>query len=355
MNRLFALIKMLGRLFLTLLILLLTLWGAMAMGYQLALPVLITAAFIIVWCLLGLLWLKRLWQRRTAWAVIGQTVSFVILLIWWNTLQPSNERIWSDDVAQITHGVIDGDQLTLHNVRHFDWRSDEDYDIHWETRQYDLNQLSSVDMTTSYWGMPAIAHVIVSFGFDDGRFLAFSVEIRKEKGESYSEIGGFFKQFELSVIAADERDVIRVRTNVRGEDDYLYRVRLPKQDIRALLIAYVRQTNELVDEPRFYNTFTTNCTTLVFQMMRHIINGLPLDYRLLLTGYLPSYVESVGGLEPGHSLDELKRRGRITNRAKAANDSPKFSRLIRLDVPGWETLEKSWYQHPVDESVLILP
>src|SRR5690606_7579582 len=100
----------------------------------------------------------------------------------------------------------DGNQLTVHNVRNFNWRSEQDYDVAWETRRYELNQLSSLDLSTSYWGMPAIAHILVSFGFADGRFLTFTVEVRKEKGEAYSEIGGFFKEFELSIVATDERD-----------------------------------------------------------------------------------------------------------------------------------------------------
>lgn len=235
----------------------------------------------------------------------------------------------------MTHGRAEGSQVTLHNVRNFDWRSDEDYDPRWETRRYDLDQLTSVDLATSYWGMPAIAHVLASFGFDDGQFVVFTVEIRKERGESYSEIGGFFKQFELSIVAADERDALRVRTNVRNEDVYLYRVNMSEEAMRALFLSYIQQTNQLQQEPRFYNTITANCTTIVFDMMRQIIRGLPLDYRLLLTGYLPGYVQDVGGLEQNLKLEELRQQGRITERARRAGNNMDFSRVIRDGVPGW--------------------
>ncbi len=126
----------------------------------------------------------------------------------------------------MTNGTIDGNRVTLRNVRNFAWRTPTEYIARWETRCYDLERLVSVDMIMSYWSRRTIAHMLVSFGFEDGEHVAFSVEIRRERHESYSEIGGFFKEFELSVIAADERDVVRVRTNVRGEDAYLYRVRM---------------------------------------------------------------------------------------------------------------------------------
>lgn len=191
-----------------------------------------------------------------------------------------------------------------------------------------------MDLITSYWGMPAIAHILVSFGFEDGRFLLFSVETRKEKGESYSAISGFFKQYEVSILATDERDALRVRTNVRGEDDNLYRIVLSAPQRKALLLSYVEQANDLLIHPRFYNTVTANCTSIVFDMMNTIVTGLPMDYRLLLTGYLPGYVHDVGGLQPGHSLEALRESGRITERAKE-DPNTGFSVRIREGVPGW--------------------
>jgi hypothetical protein len=188
-------------------------------------------------------------------------------------------------------------------------------------------------MILSYWTIQAIAHVLISFGYDDGTQVVFSVEIRPEKGESFSSIGGFFKEFELSILAADERDVIRVRTNMRGEDDYLYRIRMPKADMRSLFLAYVAQANELVHTPRFYNTVTVNCTTLIYHMMKRIDGSLPLDYRLLLSGYLPSYVYKVGGLDRRYTLEQLRSFGRITDRARAADRSNTFSADIRRGVP----------------------
>lgn len=330
---------MIGRIFLrllvTLMMVLATAWGSLALWYQLPMTTASKYAFIALWCMLALGLLFALWRRRPWLALGGFLLLFALLLVWWNTLAPSNQRVWVDDLAKLTTGRVEGSQVTLNNVRNFDWRSDEDYVPRWETRRYVLDRLTSVDLATSYWGMPAIAHVLVSFGFDDGQFVVFTVEIRKERGERYSEIGGFFKQFELSIVAADERDALRVRTNVRDEDVYLYRVNMSEEAMRALFLSYIEQTNQLEEGPRFYNTITANCTTIVFDMMRQIVQGLPMDYRLLLTGYLPDYVRDVGGLQANLGLEELQRRGRITERAQQAGDDPEFSRLIRDGVPGW--------------------
>jgi Domain of unknown function (DUF4105) len=309
-------------------------WGAFALWYQAPGGQALKTLSVMLWIAFSLALLLALWQGRTAVSLLAFAVAFGALLIWWQRIAPSNDRIWADDVAQMTTGAVDGNRVTLSNVRNFDWRSDTDYTQRWETRSYDLNRLNSVDMIMSYWSGPAIAHMLISFGFDDGAHVVFSVEIRREKIESFSEIGGFFKEFELSIIAADERDVIRVRTNVRGEDDYLYRIHMPASAMRSLFLGYVGEANSLVRAPRFYNTITVNCTTLVYHMMKRIVGYLPLDYRLILSGYLPEYVYGVGGLDQRYSFQELHAKGRITDRAKKADRSDAFSADIRQGIPG---------------------
>jgi hypothetical protein len=174
--------------------------------------------------------------------------------------------------------------------------------------------------------------MLISFGFNDGQHVAFSVEVRRRKNATYPELGGFFKRDGLSIIAADERDVIRVRTNVRGEDAYLYRILIPAAAIRSLFLGYIAEANALLTTPRFYNTITVNCTTLVYHMMQRIVGYLPLNYRLLFSGYLPEYVYRVGGLDRRFSLQELRARGRITDRAISADRSESFSADIRRGI-----------------------
>jgi hypothetical protein len=258
---------------------------------------------------------------------------------WWGTILPSQNRLWADDVSRQLHAHVDGNIVTMDNVRNFEWRSDTDYTQRWETRSYDLDRLRSVDVALSYWSGPAIAHTLVSFGFDDGQFVTFSIEIRKERGESFSSVGGFFKQFETSLVAADEHDIMRVRTNVRGEDVYMYRVRLPQQEMRSLFVAYLGESAALVREASFYNTLTANCTTIVYALAKRIVPGLPMDWRLLASGYLPDYLYDVGGLTPGYSMEALRAAGRITDRAIATDKAApgvNFSQAIRQGLPGLE-------------------
>ena len=174
-------------------------WGTFALGYQLPGHHALKILGVTLWAVLSLTVLAALWSRRIARGLGVFSVAFALLLIWWHRLPPSNDYVWAEDVAQMTSGIVSGQHVTLSNVRNFDWRSDNDYTQRWETRHYDLDKLRSVDMIMSYWAGPAIAHMLVSFGFEDADYVVFSVEIRPRKGDSFSEIGGFFKEFGLSI------------------------------------------------------------------------------------------------------------------------------------------------------------
>ncbi|HEY2683842.1 MAG TPA: DUF4105 domain-containing protein [Steroidobacteraceae bacterium] len=321
---------------LSLLLILPAAWGVVALWYQAAGGRLGKFFWILLWLVLALAFVADIWRGHAALGTALFTVQFALLLLWWHRIPPSNDRPWADDVARMSHGRTSGDIVTLYEVRNFDWQTRDEYRQRWETRSYDLNDLHSVDMILSYWTGPAIAHMLMSFGFANDEQVAFSVEIRRERGEAFSEIGGFFKQFELSIIACDERDVVRVRTNVRGEDAYLYRLNVPPSAMRSLFLGYVEEANKLIDTPRFYNTITVNCTTLVYHMMKRIVGYLPLDPRVLFTGYLAGYVYRVGGLDQRYSLDELTRLGHITERARRSDRSDSFSADIRRTIPPLE-------------------
>ncbi|MDH7797229.1 MULTISPECIES: DUF4105 domain-containing protein [unclassified Beijerinckia] len=309
-------------------------WGALALWYQFPGAPVAKWTAVAVWALLALVAIVTLvlGQRKLPLLYLA---ALAALLLWWVNITPRNDRLWADDVARATRAEVDPgnpDIVRLTQVRNFDWRSETDYTPRWEARTYDLSRLATVDLVLSYWSSPAIAHTLVSFGFEGGDHVTFSVEIRKQKGQEFSEIGGFFKEFALSLIAADERDIIRLRSNVRKEDVYLYRIGLTRPAMRSLFLSYVDQANSLAETPRWYNTVTANCTTIVYEMVKRIVPGLPLDYRLLFSGYLPEYVYDVGGLVPGHSLDELRRSGRIADRAIAADRDPHFSQAIRAGM-----------------------
>lgn len=320
-------------------------WGCMALLVHAPQRHHIAHALAVVW---GLAWLMLLGygalQRRILPIAAGGLALMLALLAWWATIAPQADRLWAADVAQLVNIETDKDQthlVHLHNVRNFTWRSDTDFTPRWETRSYDLDQLRSVDVATSYWMGPAIAHTLVSFGFQDGQHVVFSIEIRKEQHEQFDALAGFFKQYEMALVAADERDILAVRTNVRGEQVYLYRVNMAPESMRELFMAYAQQARQLRYAPRFYHTLTANCTTIVWQLARRIGHDLPLDWRLLASGYLPEYLRDVGALASMQPLETLRVQGDITARAKnwqapaGADDaaaSAHFSRHIRAGM-----------------------
>jgi len=316
-------------------------WGALALHFELPGPPPVVIAVIAAWLVIGLIaLLAPLWKRhhrRASWVPRALfMLALIVIVMWWQSLEPSNDRDWAPDVARQLSAERNGDRVTLHNVRDFEWQTPDTAIPRWETREYDLSQLDAVDMVVSYWMGPAIAHTLVTFGFDDGRHLTFSVEIRREKNEAFSISGGFFKQFELNLIAADENDILRLRSNVRGEDVYLYRVGLTPEARRELFLAYLDEAERLRQTPEFYNTLTSNCTTIVFDMVDRIVSGLPRDIRLILSGYLPEYVYDIGGLDTSHPLEFLRSRGYIDPRAQEISynaGSEAFSRAIRDGIP----------------------
>ena len=318
------------------------LWGGMALHLHIPNRYRLPEALILVW---GFAWLVALgWavlQRRLLPLMAGGLALMLGLLVWWSTITPQTQRDWADDVSRqvrITTDVQQPELVQVDHVRNFRWRSDTDYTQQWETRRYDLRQLRSVDVALSYWMGPAIAHTLVSFGFSDGQQLVFSIEIRKERHEQFDPVAGFFKQYEMVLVAADERDILAVRTNVRDEQVHLYRVKLPQQEMRELFMAYARQATQLEHAPRFYHTLTANCTTIIWQLARRIGQPLPTDARLLASGYLPEYLRDTGALESMQPLEVLRTTGDITARAQqwrppaGLNDaaaSVHFSRHIR--------------------------
>ena len=261
-------------------------------------------------------------------------VSGLLLVVaWWSQIAPRSDRDWTPDVARLPRASIVGSRMTIENVRNFEYRSETDFTERWETRTYDLDRLRGFDMFLSFWGPTLIAHTIASWEFDDAPPLAISIETRKEKGEAYDALRGFFRQFELYYVVADERDVIGVRTNHRGERTYLYRMRISTESARAVLLDYLEEINRLADQPRWYNALTHNCTTTIRMHGQHIREAGALDWRMLLNGRLDELGYERGRLDTSLPFPELKAKSEITEKAKAAGVSPDFSRLIREGLP----------------------
>src|SRR5437667_581572 len=256
-----------------------------------------------------------------------------LVAVWWLTLKPSNDRAWQPDVAQIAWAETNGDEVTIHNVRNCDYRTDTDFTQHWETRTVRLSQITGMDVAINYWGSPWISHPIVSFQFSDGLPLCFSIETRKTVGQKYSALDGLYRQYTLIYVVADERDVIRLRTNYRREDVYLYRTLASPAQARERFLEYIKTMNILHEHPRWYNEVTANCTTSI-RTQRSVNERAPWDWRMLINGKADEllyerHAIATGGLP----FSELKQRSLIDARARAADDDPNFSRLIREGLP----------------------
>ena len=267
-------------------------------------------------------------------AVLIVLAAFLVLVTWWSLIPPRNDRDWYPDVARLPHATIDGNRLTIENVRNCDYRTETDYTPRWETRTYNLDRLRGVDLFLSFWGPTLIAHTISSWEFADGQHLAISIETRKEKGESYSAIRGFFRQYEVYYVVADERDVVRLRTNYRGERVYLYRIRIQPGLARALLLDFLKDVNSLAEKPRWYNALTYNCTTAIRYHTRHVAKSQPWDWRILVNGRGDELLYERERIDTSMPFPELKKRSDITEKAKAADDALDFSARIRVGLPG---------------------
>jgi hypothetical protein len=310
-----------------------TAWGAGAIYYSpipnAALRSGIAVVFVVATALAFLLLPNR---RRTFFVFLA---IFAIIVGLFFQIPASNDRDWQPEVAVTPWAERKGDLVTIHGVRNFAYRTETDFTPRWETRTYDLRKLDSADLVAVYWAGKAIAHIMLSFGFEGKDYLAVSIETRKEKGESYSTIAGFFRQYELFYVVADERDVIRVRTTYRDpqEDVYVYRTRAPLKNVHRVFLDYVKTINDLRERPQFYNTLTTNCTTGIWLHTRMNPESPPMSWKILLSGYVPDYLYELGRIDTTRPFAELEKLSRVNERAHAADNDPAFSRRIREGLP----------------------
>lgn len=311
-----------------------TLWATAALYFDLPLVSLrLAAAILYLILILGLL----LYVKGGR-GIVLSLVAFGVVLVGWLCLRPSNHRNWAPDVAETAWAEINGDRVTIHNLRNCDYRAEFDYTPHWETRTLDLANLRGIDVFITYWGSPWIAHPIVSFDFGDQGYVAMSIETRKEVGETYSAIRGFFRYYELIYTISDERDVVRLRTNFRhGEDVYLFHTRATPEQSRIIFLDYIARAGRMREHPEWYNALTNNCTTNIVPHVAVARDTTPqLDYRILLNGKADEMMFERGDLATDNlTFAQLKEKAHINAAAKVADNSVDFCRRIRVGRPGF--------------------
>jgi Domain of unknown function (DUF4105) len=278
-------------------------------------------------------WAFWLSHRRRMRAVAYALVLGVIA--WWLTIAPSHDRNWRPEVAVMPRAFIDGDHVRLTGVRNFDYRSRNDFTVHYEEREIDLSHLTGLDFYVSYWSEGPVAHTFVSFIFDNAAPLSISIETRPEVGRGFEPIASMFKQFELIYVVGEERDLVGVRAIHRREAVFLYHLNTTPGDARRLLLVYLGRINELAERPEFYHLLTNSCTINIIRYANAVGRRGGFDYRHLLNGLIDSYLYHSGRVDTRLPFDELRRRSRINETAEAADGAPEpeFSRRIRVSLP----------------------
>jgi hypothetical protein len=308
-------------------------WAALVLLYAPVLGTGLRAPAAAAIGVLVLLALAGLFLRALRPAVAALALAVALATVAWARVAPSSAGDWPPEVGRLAHATIEGDRVTIRNVRNFEWQGTDRFVERWETRTYALSSLERLDLIASYWAGPHIAHLVVSFGFATDDQLVASIEIRRRRDQAYSTMEGLFRNFELIYILGDERDLIRLRTTFRKESVHLFRLRTPPERVRRMFLEYLRTVNELADRPRFYNTIATNCTTQIRVAGMAAGATIPWSWKLLLTGHTPEYLYERGAPDTRLPFAELFRRSQINEAADRAGDSPDFSRAIRAGIP----------------------
>lgn len=313
--------------------LLLISWGTLAIYFSNLPWFRVRLAFAILFAGFGV-W--ALWRKQSA--ILRGTFAavFLAIVVWWFCIPPSSSRDGRTDVAVLPRASINGDRAELSNVRNFNYRSESDFDVRYEQCQISLAHLVSVDLFVSYWKVGPIAHTFVSFNSDDGTPpVCISIEIRPTAGEAFNPLASMFRQYELINVVGDERDIVRVRTNYRHEDVFLYHTRATPEQTQQLFRLYLGTINQLVDRPQWYNLFSNSCTVNILRYSRQLTNvrRSRFDYRRLLNGFIDRYLYGAGVLDTNLEFDELRRRSHINEAARAADGALDFSSRIRASLP----------------------
>ena len=317
-------------------VLLLSVWTSAALFYDLPVQPLRAPAALLYLIFVSA---AMLFFRRSYTGLVIAAVGFIIVALCWLSLTPSNDRNWRADDLVTAYAEIAANQITIHNVRNCQYRSETNYTCSWETRSYDLARLRGVDMFITWWGSPWIAHPIASYDFGDQGHVAISIETRHVVGEEYSSVRGFFRQYMLTYTVSDERDVIRLRTNYRKEEEvYLFRTTVKPEMARHIFVEYLERANSLHWHPEWYNALTNNCTTnIAVSAAEAQRRPVRFDWRVLLNGKMDEMMYERGTLRTGGLLlPALKDQAHINAAAKAADDSSEFSKLIRQGRVGFK-------------------
>ena len=310
---------------------LLAAWATLAIYYS-TLPGMWLRVLLAIAFAAFALW--ALWIRRSRRTLLAFLVVYLVVLVGWSTIQPSHDREWRTEVAVMPRVTIEGDRVRFTGVRNFDYRSRDDFTARLEEREVSLSSITGVDFFISYWAEGPVGHTFLSFLFDDAPPLSISIETRPEVGEGFDPIASLFKQFELIYVVGEERDLVKLRTNHRDEEVFLYHTRISPEFARRLFLVYVARINQLADHAEFYHLLSNSCTVNIIRYANAAGREGRWRLRHLLNGLIDQYIYSAGVVDTSLPFEELRRRSRITAAAQAAGDGDDFPERIREGLPG---------------------
>ena len=244
--------------------------------------------------------------------------------------QASNERDWSPEMEQVPSASLEAGVVTLKNIRHNTYVSEDDFVVEYFDRKFNLSEIQSVDYIVVPFKIKQIAHTMISFGLQDGTYLTVSIEVRKEKGERYNPVLGMGRQFELMYLVGDERDLIRLRTEHRDAEVYVYPSVATPEHAQALFLDVMERANQLAVDPEFYHSIGNNCTTNLAGHVNEISSKkIRYGWRVLLPGLSAKYAYDLGLLDNRIPFEELTKLALVNDLALEHRDAADFSQKIR--------------------------
>jgi hypothetical protein len=265
-------------------------------------------------------------------------ISYLLLIM---VVRPSNDRNWNDDqillpYAEFTQSAT-STLVNIRNIRNFTYRSTSDYTPAYYDKRFDLDKLKRVwFIVEPFSGFAGAAHTFVSFEFEkdpsSSDFISISVEIRKQKGESFSALKGLLRQYELMYVVADEKDVIKLRSNYRKDQVYVYPIKADKAKAQQLFLDMAGRINKLANKPEFYNTLTNTCTTNIVDHVNKISpKRIPFSKSILLPASSDQHAYDIGLIDTDLSFEDARKKFLINDRAMKYADDPNFSEKIRAE------------------------
>jgi len=321
-------------------------WATLAIYFSnlpwpwLRLALALAFAAIGIWAM----WISH--KPKSRWAYAGLLLG---VAVWHAMISPSHDRIWRKDVAVLPRAIIDGDKVHITGFRNFDYRSNADFTVRYEEREVDISHLTSVDFYMSYWKVGPVGHTFVSFNFDNALPVCISIETRPEEGEAYAPLGSIFKQYELVYVIGDERDIVRLRTDFRNEEVFLYRMKTTPEGAQRLFKVYLERINQIADNSEWYHLFRQNCTLNILRYANTAGREGSFDLRHLINGWADRYFYDAGWMDTSLPFEELRQRSHINEASKAAGDVPDYSDRIRKSLPGYESKPATTGTDPMSE------